>query len=314
LNKTFLRLVQISCIVMLSLFNIFDMQNLRTLLLPPGYDEYKIRMKQHLLCLMMAYPEHIVDIKCSDDDNVYLIMKSGAKLLYDDKKNKSLNEKIANPDLQDMMEQIYPLGSIDKLMDVDFDPGRVRIYPLLKEVYGANRQQVVSNLGIVKTDYLNIKFNKSNNAAKALEAVMAELLPLAESRPDIKACVLPFSGTFYYRKIAGTDRLSPHAFGIAIDLAIDKRDYWQWTSREKGEERLKSYPQEIVHIFEKNNFIWGGKWGHFDILHFEYRPEIIMMATYFGNRRNTEELWYEGAPMDNALTMEYIKKIDEVIR
>ncbi|SHJ16451.1 M15 family metallopeptidase [Lutispora thermophila] len=313
MKKTLLRLIQISSIAILSLFNIVDIQNLRTLI-EPGDNEYEIRMKQHLLCLMLAYPEYIVDLKRSEDDNVYLIMKSGNKILYDDKKNKSLSEKIAEPDLQDMMEQIYPLGPIDRLMDIDFDPGRVRSYPLLKEVYGATRQQVQSNLETVKTDYLNMKFNRNNNAAKALESVMTELIPLAQERPDIKACVIPYCGTFNYRKIAGTNLLSAHAFGIAIDLAMDKRDYWQWASREEGEKRLKSYPMEIVHIFEKNNFIWGGKWGHFDILHFEYRPEIIMMASYFGNRKNTKELWYEGAPMGNELAVKYIKRIDEVIR
>jgi D-alanyl-D-alanine carboxypeptidase len=34
-------------------------------------------------------------------------------------------------------------------------------------------------------------------------------------------------------------------------------------------------PQEIVSIFEKHGFIWGGKWNHFDTMHFEYRPELL---------------------------------------
>jgi hypothetical protein len=35
---------------------------------------------------------------------------------------------------------------------------------------------------------------------------------------------------------------------------------------------------EIVEIFERHGFIWGGKWYHFDTFHFEYRPEIIALA------------------------------------
>jgi len=35
---------------------------------------------------------------------------------------------------------------------------------------------------------------------------------------------------------------------------------------------------EIVDIFERHGFIWGGKWYHFDTLHFEYRPEILALA------------------------------------
>jgi hypothetical protein len=33
-------------------------------------------------------------------------------------------------------------------------------------------------------------------------------------------------------------------------------------------------PQEIVDIFERHGFIWGGKWYHYDTMHFEYRPEL----------------------------------------
>jgi hypothetical protein len=36
-----------------------------------------------------------------------------------------------------------------------------------------------------------------------------------------------------------------------------------------------NYPQEIVELFEKHGFIWGGKWSHFDLMHFEYRPEML---------------------------------------
>jgi hypothetical protein len=34
-------------------------------------------------------------------------------------------------------------------------------------------------------------------------------------------------------------------------------------------------PWEIVEIFEKYGFIWGGKWYHCDTMHFEYRPELL---------------------------------------
>lgn len=37
-------------------------------------------------------------------------------------------------------------------------------------------------------------------------------------------------------------------------------------------------PLEIVHIFEQHGFIWGGKWYHYDTMHFEYRPEMTTIA------------------------------------
>ena len=37
-------------------------------------------------------------------------------------------------------------------------------------------------------------------------------------------------------------------------------------------------PAAIVEIFERHGFIWGGKWYHYDTMHFEYRPELIALA------------------------------------
>jgi len=34
----------------------------------------------------------------------------------------------------------------------------------------------------------------------------------------------------------------------------------------------------IGEIFERNGFIRGAKWYHFDSMHFEYRPELIALA------------------------------------
>jgi len=34
-------------------------------------------------------------------------------------------------------------------------------------------------------------------------------------------------------------------------------------------------PWPIILIFEKYGFIWGGKWHHYDTMHFEYRPELF---------------------------------------
>ena len=106
---------------------------------------YNKTMKQDLLCLMIAYPEYITNI---EDKNgyVYLVMKSGKKILYDDKVRKDAQEKIANSDLQDTLEQIYPLSSNKNIMEVNFDPGRSRCYGLLFEVYGTSKKSIESKL------------------------------------------------------------------------------------------------------------------------------------------------------------------------
>ena len=40
----------------------------------------------------------------------------------------------------------------------------------------------------------------------------------------------------------------------------------------------QAFPASVVAAFEAQGFIWGGKWSEFDLMHFEYRPEIILKA------------------------------------
>ena len=148
----------------------------------------------------------------------------------------------------------------------------------------------------------------------ALQKVMEELKPLLKTNQNLRKCLLPCSGTFNYRIISGTNRLSPHSYGIAIDLASDKRDYWKWATKEAGEKRLASYSNELVKVFEQNNFVWGGKWSHFDILHFEYRPEIILKARYFSKSINLKNVWYDGSPIKEISIKNAIDKINTLIK
>ena len=275
--------------------------------------DYKTRMKQDLLVLMLAYPDYITDISCENNGDVFIVMKSGKKFIYDDKKTKNPQEKLCNPDLQDMLEEIYPLNKTNEIMSKDFNPGRIRHYELLNEVYGSSKSSIEKNLCSLKYGYTNYQFNKQNNANTALEDTLKELIPMSKSNPKIGAILYPASGTYNYRLISGTGRLSPHSYGITIDLKSDKRDYWKWSSIEQGKTRLCEYPDELVSAFENHNFIWGGKWGYFDILHFEYRPEIILKAKYFSNYNNDDD-WFKGAPEDNDAVKKCIKLIDSKIQ
>ena len=273
--------------------------------------DYMTEMKQDILVIMIAYPDDVVGVE-QVGENVYILMKSGNKIIYDDKVKKSNEEKLDNPDVQDMLEQYYPLKKEDKIMDKEFNPGRVRHYKMLNEVYGSNKASIEKNLKPLTYGYTNYQFNSKNNAVMSLDMALNELIQLAKIHNDIGGILYPASGTYNYRVISGTGRLSPHSYGIAIDLKSDKRDYWKWSKEKEGEERIKEYPKELVEVFEKNNFIWGGKWGYFDILHFEYRPEIILKAKYFTNSSDSKH-WYEGVPI-NENNQKLIEIIDDAIK
>lgn len=67
---------------------------------------------------------------------------------------------------------------------------------------------------------------------------------------------LTTGGCFCYRNIAGTNRLSRHASGTAIDINPGK-----------------VVPQRVVECFESAGFGWGGHWPEatYDPMHFELK-------------------------------------------
>lgn len=276
-------------------------------------DDYICNTKRDLLVLMVTYPECIKDIEKDEDGFIYLIMQNNNKVLYDDRKEKNYEQKFYNSDLQDTLEQIYPLDMITDVMDEGKDPGRIRSYSFLSNMYGGNKEAVQKNITNKSTYYGTMMFNKVNGAADNLEKALNKVSELAKQNTKIYNFVSPTSGTFNYRVIKDTGQLSPHAFAIAIDLKSDPADYWKWCNREKGGKRIAIYPEEIVKTFEECGFVWGGKWAHFDILHFEYRPEIILKARYFGDNEASEgKEWYEGCEI-NQSTEALIEKINSII-
>jgi hypothetical protein len=48
--------------------------------------------------------------------------------------------------------------------------------------------------------------------------------------------------------------------------------------RRAGRGHGRSASLELVLIFEKHSFVWGGKWCYYDTTHFEYRPEMLLTA------------------------------------
>lgn len=298
-----------------------------------GYTtETELTMKADLLCLMTAYPGNITNVE-REGAEVYAVLKSGKKLLYDDGKTKTRDAAMSKPDIQDMLEQLYPLEPAEELPEKDYDPGRIRIYELLEEVYGESRTQIEQNLIPGGFGWKNLSFNKHNEAAANLKRLMASLTELSKTSTGILNKIFPADGTYNYRIIEGTNRLSPHSFGIAVDLKVNADDYWRWTDRDKGQKRLAAYPAEAVERFEQYGFIWGGKWYHFDIMHYEYRPEIIFKAKYFADNagegglgsdsgsgggtsgnEDQEVEWYKELTGDIPAALDYAKLIEAALK
>ena len=112
-----------------------------------------------------------------------------------------------------------------------------------------------------------LRFTGRYGAAEALRRVSEALDNHPEWAPYLKG-----ASTLNWRKISGTNRLCAHSFGIAIDIHVEHADYWRWSKSGDYRNRI---PEGLVAVFEQNGFIWGGRWSHFDTMHFEYRPELL---------------------------------------
>ncbi len=242
-----------------------------------------------------AYPNFIVGFK-----NNYILYKDGSKEIFSEKrqryfkellkkpnlirdlrnsvKQKYLKELAKNSDLEDTVIQRYPIGNGSfKPPAYMHDPGILVNYELLKKMYGSTKRQVEKNLVYIKwmpkTVNKTIRVTKVNGVDKKLTAISYELDNLPEK---MKKYVTRLGGTFKWRYIDGTHRLSTHAFGIAIDIKLKYSNYWVWRKSLKLKYKYENrIPKQIVEIFEKHGFIWGGKWYDYDTMHFEYRPELL---------------------------------------
>jgi hypothetical protein len=225
--------------------------------------------------LLAAYPDQLDRIEGGS-----LLWRDGTRMAIDDGKGvKPFAEWLEHPDIEDMLAVPYPAGDLAAPPARDVDPGRARNEAFFNKVYGDCRKgEVEKNLSTVvwlpKKTGQKLPFSKVNGAAAALEAVSREL---DELPAQFDVYLFPSAGTYNCRVIAGTNRVSAHGHGIAIDIALKHSDYWRNTSPAKdGAYAYKNeIPMEIVRIFEKHGFIWGGKWHHYDTMHFEYRPELV---------------------------------------
>lgn len=165
----------------------------------------------------------------------------------------------------------------------NIDPGRMRDEVFFKAMYGRSPAEVRRNLTKIiwmpGVSNKQIWFSTVNSAHKKLQMVSNELVKLPKKYHKYVSIT---AGTYNWRNISGTNRLSAHSFGIAIDINTSFSNYWKWDFTATGKIKYRNrIPQEIVDIFEKHGFVWGGRWYHYDTMHFEFRPEIAyFLETY----------------------------------
>lgn len=202
-----------------------------------------------------------------------LEFESGAVVLDDDGRDKTFDERLRSPDLKDMFTPPYRRGPPRPVTEQDFDPGRFRPEPLFTAAYGATPTDVERALVPVQLGRGSVSVHR--RVAPALRRVADRLVALVRANPGWGELLTPLGGGFNPRNIAGTERKSAHAFGIAVDLNPKLGAYWRWQSTWSNR-----VPEDVIRAFEDQGFIWGGRWYHFDTMHFEFRPELFDESCY----------------------------------
>lgn len=229
--------------------------------------------------LLQAYPGQFVGA-----DPNSLMWLDGTKMRYDDgKDHKSFAQLLNDADLEDqVMAMPYKKGYKFLAPQQKEDPGRVRYEPFFKKMYGNTAEEVRSKLTTIiwlpKSMGIKLQVTTVNGIDKKIQEISNRL----DTMPQFHKYLQNPGGTFVWRKIAGTDRLSMHSFGMTIDINVAYSDYWRWVHKVDDENGTLNIPyknripMELVQIFEEYGFIWGGKWYHYDTMHFEYRPELLI--------------------------------------
>jgi hypothetical protein len=208
--------------------------------------------------LVRAYPDFLAGFDGKD-----LIWRDGTRMAVEDGSPNSLAEQMRLP---------YPAGVLAAVPESD--PGRIRNPAFFDKMYGDCRKGGVTE-DLVKVVWLprswghTVSVTKINGIDRQLAAVSDELDALPEGE---KKFLYPLGGTYTCRMVADTRQTSMHAWGAAIDINVGTADYWFWRKGAGYENRI---PAEVVTSFERHGFIWGGKWAHYDTMHFEYRPELL---------------------------------------
>ncbi|NIZ46737.1 M15 family metallopeptidase [Spirochaetales bacterium BR208] len=142
---------------------------------------------------------------------------------------------------------------------------------------------------LIPITFLGTSLRIHKIAAPALQRVAMKITKASQRDQSLKDFLMTLTtpGSYYWRNIAGTNTVSYHSYGVAIDINPKKTQrpiYWLWESQRNKEwylvapqDRWQIHPK-VIQFFLEEGFLWGGTWPQYDIMHFEYRPELKELA------------------------------------
>lgn len=183
----------------------------------------------------------------------------------------------------DQIEEIRAFGSSESR-----ETAPISATYIFESIYDTSTRQNVER-HIVKTSFLGKQVSVHEQIVEPLKRVDTQIRTAATFNPLVEEFIRNLNSAegYSWRQIRDTSGISFHSMGLAIDLLPrrwqNKIIYWNW-EKNKGNEDWMLIPLSerwmppdiVIDIFEKEGFIWGGKWTVWDNMHFEYRPELIL--------------------------------------
>jgi hypothetical protein len=244
-----------------------------------------------LLTFAKAYPDKISDVE---------FLNGGWSMLVNGKRFYFANGRFMPEELREQWEDYLPY-------DFYVYPwtGTIQQRKILLEnpVYSIGSSFLFDTLYSSSTEDESFRWQKNYSFLGVKMLIRYDIIPLldqisdrihaaAQNNPSINEWIAglrtsPPSFGWNWRNIAGTNRRSNHSYGIAIDLLprdLEGRlTYWRWNVNNDNSfdtiDNTTYYmpPEMVIKIFEEHGFIWGGNWALIDTMHFEYRPEILLL-------------------------------------
>ena len=238
--------------------------------------------------LLEVYGDFIQETTTKDNDVAFLINKTWVYF----RNGRMLTEEGFR--FQNRYQSIfydYPLGKLIKPPKYQQMP--VRSSDFLDLVFGTKETLLREQCDWVP--FLDHKAYMNHFCEEALRKVETEIFYAAKSNVEVEDFVenLKIIYSFQQKIVRGSENSSHHSYGLALDLVPNSYDRkhanWKWSTAFIKEwhliplEKRWTPPQAVIDAFEKNGFIWGGKWSHFDTIHFEYAPEILRLTRLKNN-------------------------------
>ncbi len=155
-----------------------------------------------------------------------------------------------------------------------------------ESLYGASSRAAIERR-LVKTSLFGKQVTVHRLIVDQLAKVDAEVREVAKQDAATARFLAELGplGGYNWREIRGTARRSYHSWGLAVDVQPrylrGRATFWEW-ERVRNDDwmllpRAKRWepPQAVIDAFERQGFVWGGKWELWDTMHFEYRPELL---------------------------------------